>query len=49
MKSSMELEGVKMCDLLKAVNRYLVREFDEDAALKRIPEAGIFIHHLRVW
>ena len=38
----MDLEGVKMCDLLKAVNRCLVREFDEDAALKRIPEDGIF-------
>ena len=31
-----------MCDLLKAVNRYLVREFDEDAKLERIPEDGIF-------
>ena len=30
-----------MCDLLKAVNRYLVREFDEDAKLKKIPEDGI--------
>ena len=38
----MESEGVKMCDLLKAVNRYLVREFDEDAKLERIPEDGIF-------
>ena len=35
-------EGVKMCNLLKAVNRYLVREFDEDAKLERIPEDGIF-------
>ena len=38
----MELEGAKMCDLLKAVNRYLRREFDEYAVLKRIPEDGIF-------
>ena len=38
----MESEGAKMCNLLKAVNRYLVREFGEDAALDRIPEDGIF-------
>ena len=31
-----------MCDLLKAVNRYLVREFDSDSALEKIPEDGIF-------
>ena len=37
----MESEGAKMCNLLKAVNRYLVREFDEDAKLERIPEDGI--------
>ena len=31
-----------MCDLLKAVNRYLTREFDEEARLRKIPEDGIF-------
>ena len=31
-----------MCKLLKAVNKYFVREFDEDAKLDRIPEDGIF-------
>ena len=38
----MESEGEKMRDLLKAVNRYLVREFDSDSALEKIPEDGIF-------
>ena len=32
MESSTGWEGAKMCKLLDAVNRYLVREFDEGAA-----------------
>ena len=31
-----------MCNLLKAVNIYLAREFDSDSALDKIPEDGIF-------
>ena len=31
-----------MCDVLRAVNAYLVREFGKDSRLTRIPEDGIF-------